>query len=126
MCFVFFLDLSINAPLEEIKLGFWNNVGTLNNYQVGKLLLLAVIFLYFEIFVSKEIVLLKWFASLSFGLFFIHGFFWRVFNKFAIEFVSTGWNRFCFEMVFVFGFSILTVLSIRFLLSGRSRYVIGC
>jgi surface polysaccharide O-acyltransferase-like enzyme len=112
---------------EDRIFAFMDGMGVFNPLQFGKLCLLVPLFFLFERFVSSKNRLLAYFASISFGLFFIHGFYMaiysRVINSSGIE---APILKFLGEVSVVFGLSLATVAIIKFVLGQRSRYVIGC
>jgi hypothetical protein len=108
-------------------LGFYEGWGELNVVQLGKLSLLISLFLLLERYSTAPSRFLGYLAKISFGLFFIHGFFVLVFAKVS-QYVSAQ-NLYAIFLVefslVVFG-SILIVFLVKLALPNKSRYVIGC
>lgn len=112
---------------QEGPLGFQDGLGQLNLIQLAKFGLLIAVFFLFERFVNFRQRILAYLAEISFGLFFIHGFF--ILASARIQHYlpwANAWLAFVFEFVFVIGGSVLTVSVTKSVLKKRSRYVIGC
>jgi hypothetical protein len=107
--------------------GFFDLLGTFNALQFGKLSLLVALFFFFERFVNRKNSFFAYFAKISFGLFFIHGFYVVLFAKLMQRwFVVNPLVSLMAEMALVLIGSVLTVALVKKLLGARSRYVIGC
>jgi peptidoglycan/LPS O-acetylase OafA/YrhL len=104
--------------------GFFEGLGVFNLIQFGKLVLLIAVFICFEKYLNKKNRLLGYLAEISFGLFFIHGFYMALYARInpAAGSVMQGFGEF---MLVILG-SIITVYLTKALLRKRSRYVIGC
>ena len=107
--------------------GFFSGLGELNYVLIGKLVLLIAIFLLFERFFERKNVVLGYFAKISFGLFFIHGFMGMIFQKLSqkISFSYPMTNFLCEVLAIIFG-SVFIVFLVKKILGKWSRYVIGC
>lgn len=107
--------------------GFRDGIGVFNYIGFGKLCLLAVVFLLFERHMNVRNRVLGWMAQISFGLFFLQGFFMVVFQKTIQNLPSIPPGLLVLsEVVFVLGGSVVAVVVLKKILGGRSRYVIGC
>lgn len=113
--------------ISDLPPSFFSGMGKLNYILVGKLGLLMAIFILFERFFEKKSQILGYFAKISFGLFFIHGFSGTFFQRMStnIDFQSPMYKLFCEVIVIVFG-SVLIVFLLKKILGKWSRYVIGC
>jgi peptidoglycan/LPS O-acetylase OafA/YrhL len=70
---------------------------------------------------------LGWMAQISFGLFFLQGFFMVVFQKAIQSFPAVPPVLMVIsEVVFVLGGSVIAVVILKKIFGNRSRYVIGC
>jgi len=107
---------------------FAEGLGHLNFRQLGKVGLLVTVFLLFQEFLDRPNPVLGYFARLSFGLYFIHGFLMLIFQK-VLERApiaqSPSLVYFAVETAFVLGLSVLLAEATKFTLKARSRYVIG-
>lgn len=108
-------------------LGFLDGWGYLNIVQLAKFGLLVAFFLLFECYLNVRQPILAYLAEVSFGLFFVHGFFMilssRLERRLSLE---NPWVIFLLELIIVIGGSILTVFLIKLFLKNKSRYVMGC
>ncbi|MDN2704563.1 acyltransferase [Janthinobacterium sp. SUN100] len=106
---------------------FFSGMGMPNYISIGKLALLVAIFFIFERFMNRENKILGYFAKISFGLFFVHGFVIYAFSKLMarnVFFSETG--KIFLEVGVVFAVSVTVVLVMKRVLKKRSRYVLGC
>jgi peptidoglycan/LPS O-acetylase OafA/YrhL len=124
---VFLFALCMYEDLPRYAGGFFENFGVFNFRQLGKLSLLFILFFLFDRYFNQKNQFLSYFAEISFGLFFIHGFFMALFARLESVYVppSPAIN-FLLEFLFVIVFSLLTVYVLKLVLNKRSRYVIGC
>jgi peptidoglycan/LPS O-acetylase OafA/YrhL len=119
---MFFYDANAAEPV-----GFWDGLGVFNLIQLGKLLLLVAVFFALEKFFNRKNRVLGYMAEISFGLFFIHGFYMLLYSKIAQQF--GGMHpvlTFGVEFLLVFAGSIFTVYVLKIILKNKSRYVVGC
>jgi hypothetical protein len=124
-----FLIASSSMPLVsgDYPGGFMEGLGKFNNMQFGKLTLLVAVFLLFDRFLNVPNAVLKWTAQVSFGLFFMQGFFMAAFAKLIQIFVfPSPLLALGAELVWVLGGSMVAVVLAKALLGKWSRYVIGC
>jgi peptidoglycan/LPS O-acetylase OafA/YrhL len=107
--------------------GFFDGFGVFNALQFGKLCLLLSVFFTFERFFTSKNKVLGYFASVSFGLFFVHGFYMAAYSR-AISYLRIGDPvlQFLGEIFVVFILAVITVAIVKFVLKKKSRYVIGC
>lgn len=107
--------------------GFLDGMCLFNNLVFGKLCLLVIIFLLFERYMNVRNRVLGWMAEISFGIFFLHGFF-MIFFRMKITSLLQASPVFAvaLEIIFILCSSIVAVLVLRKILGRRSRYVIGC
>jgi hypothetical protein len=107
--------------------GFEDGWGRFNLVRLGKLSLLVSVFFVFELCLKTRNKILGYLAEISFGLFFIHGFFMFVFAKLS-EYAELRnlFGIFLFEFFFTVLGSMLAVFLIKSVLGKKSRYVIGC
>jgi peptidoglycan/LPS O-acetylase OafA/YrhL len=122
-----FSSLIVLILRPEEPVGFRDGVSVFNYVGFGKLCLLAVVFLLFERHMNVRNRFLGWMAQISFGLFFLQGFFMIVFQK-AIQSLPSIPPELMVvsEVIFVLGGSVVAVVTLKKILGGRSRYVIGC
>lgn len=115
------------ASSNDAPNGFFNGFGHFNYSIFGKLtLLLAVLFL-FDRFLNVKNRFLSWMAEISFGLFFMHGFFMALFAKFRQGLgVESPLVLLGAELLLVLGGAMFAVVVIKHIFKKRSRYVIGC
>jgi len=130
MCGAFLLFIVASAIYllgdQYESIGFEEGLGTFNNAQFGKLALLVAVFFFFNRFLDKQNLILAWLAKISFGLFFMQGFFLQVFGQISGRFViSQPLAVLMTEVAIVFGGSIVAVLVIKRVTGRWSRYVIG-
>lgn len=119
-----FIDIS---GLESQPIGFMDGLGHFNDRQFGKLGLLLAVFLLFERFLNVPNRFLGWMADISFGLFFLHGFFMAAYAKaFQPDVFSSPLLRLVVELGLVLGGSVVAVIVAKAVLGKWSRYVIGC
>jgi surface polysaccharide O-acyltransferase-like enzyme len=117
-----FFGGSSNEPL-----GFFAGLGKFNMLQFGKFALLIAVFFLFEQVFNRPNRAFGYFAKISFGLFFIHGFHFVFFSK--LKQLVPDWSAFTIfagELIFVVVAPVATVYIIKRLLGKNSRYVIGC
>lgn len=109
------------------SVGFIDDFGKLNYVQLGKFGLLVSMFFALEKFMCKHNRLFGYLAEISFGLFFIHGFYMLAFYKLTqlVSMPSVAGKVFV-EFFIVIGGAMVTVWLIKFLIRKKSRYVIGC
>lgn len=121
--FAAFLDSGWTYPAF-----FYEGLGSLNPVQLGKLGLLVALFFLFELFLNKKHATLKNLAEISFGLFFLHGFFIVFFNHINNIYINMDQPVVFFlaELLAVIVISIATIISVRKVLGPWSRYAIGC
>lgn len=126
--FSFFVIFCFLFPgLESMPNGFLSGLGAFNYILAGKLFLLIAIFFFFEQFFEHKNKTLGFFARISFGLFFVHGFMEIIFNK-----VSKNINyynpiiKLVAEIMIVVFVSVAIVFLAKKILKKWSRYVIGC
>lgn len=117
----------MHDPNVGEELGFFNGFGKFNSYQFGKLCLLVAVFFFLGRYAEFKNRFLGYLAEISFGLFFIHGFFMLFFKKISqyVEIPSAG-ATFMVELAMVTVGSVFAVFLIKLLLGKKSRYVIGC
>ncbi len=117
---------SDNQPSEDM--GFYSSIGVVNYEQLSKLMLIMIVFCFFKTFLNKRVAVLSFVARISFGLFFIHGFFllafYYIFTRIKIDNV---FFYFALEFVFAFVLSVVVIVFVKKVLGEKwSRYVIGC
>lgn len=106
---------------------FMEGLGKFNNIQFGKLVLLVAVFFLFDRFLNMPNRFFGWMANISFGLFFMQGFFMALFQKLAQKIWSSEpLVMLGAELTLVLGGSMVAVTVIKYILGKRSRYVIGC
>jgi hypothetical protein len=124
---LFLISMFLYDIAEGEPAGFWDGLGVFNLIQLGKLLLLVSVFFIFEKYLNRKSRFLSYMAEISFGLFFIHGFFMlfysRMMQKIAI---ANPLSNFLLEFSIVVIASIATVYVLKLILKNKSRYVIGC
>lgn len=124
---VFVLAMYRFQELPKTYLGFYEGLGLLNLKQLGKLSLLIALFVLFDKFFDRKNRFLGYFAEISFGLFFIHGFFLTFFTRIGYSFIPPyPVLMFFSEFLTVIMFSLVTVYAIKQVSGKWSRYVIGC
>ncbi|RQW29217.1 acyltransferase [Rhodobacteraceae bacterium CH30] len=123
----FFVLLVVWLGGDQVVQGYFDYILQPNIIQMGKLFFVVFLFFLFERFLSKKIKPMSYIANISFGLFFVHGFWSLVFLKAAsyLE-VSRLSTYFSLEFLFVFCFSVISIDIAKRILGARSRYVIGC
>lgn len=114
------------SDVKPNYIGFFNTIGDFNHILFGKLLLLISIFVFFEKFLNTKNELLSRLAQISFGLFFIHGFYMRIFGRFVAPLALKTQLITLIEFILVIPMSILTVYILKKTLKNRSKYVVGC
>lgn len=116
--------------VKEWELGayysFYAQIGKFNPMQLGKFFLLLSVFIFLEQFGNFHNKYLSYFAKISFGLFFIHGFYMLVFNRFGLVIAKSSASRLFLELLVVVFLSIVSVALLKKILGKSSRYVIGC
>lgn len=111
----------------ERPLGFFDGLGQFNNSEFGKVTLFLALFFLFDRYLNSETAFLGRMAEISFGLFFIHGFYMAIFVKFLQILPELHQAAvFCIEVAMVVGGSFATVLFAKRVFGNRSRYVVGC
>ena len=115
-----------NFKLNNSYISFGENLGTFNPVQFGKFFLLIFVFILLFKFYNKKYKILSYLAEISFGLFFVHGFYMLIFSKYFSTIISDGLFRLIFEFILVIPCSIATVYVLKLILKTRSKYVIGC
>jgi hypothetical protein len=125
--FGFVLAIYLYDPKAVEPLGFADGWGKLNLQQLGKLSLLVTVFLFFDRYLNRKQLMFGYLAKISFGLFFLHGFFALFFSRIAqrVGFVNVFAAVMC-EVIIVIGAAVITVIVAKFLLKSKSRYVVGC
>jgi hypothetical protein len=124
---LFLLAAMFHDPSAKKPLGFIDGWGQFNLLQSGKLALLVAVFFGYEFYLKKPQKFLGFFAQLSFGLFFIHGFFMLLFSRLRPAMAMwSPWQSFVMEFCLVVLGSVAVVVSIKRVLGMKSRYVIGC
>lgn len=126
--FIIFISTFIfQKKYNPLPNGFFSGIGEVNFYQLNKLGLLIIVYVIFNKFLSKKNKFLKPFSELSFGLFFIHGFFMVIFNKIKnyLDLNNPLYVMYT-EIFVVIVISIIVTKFAKILLGARSRYVIGC
>ncbi len=107
--------------------GFVAGLGHLNHMQLGKLGLLTAIYVVFEKLYNRENRLLGYFAKISFGLFFVHGFVVLALSLLMSRgpLLPAAWLP-VVEGACVGVGSVLIVEGLKSAFKHRSRYVLGC
>jgi hypothetical protein len=124
---VFLVTAFWYSRAESETLGFFDGIGIFNKLQFGKLLLLTIVFYLFEQYLDHPNRLLGWLAEISFGLFFIHGIYMSVYQKLVQVYPPEHeFSMVAMELGLVLACSVFTVTLLKFVLRGKSRYVIGC
>jgi len=112
---------------QERPLGFSDGWGHLNFVQLAKFGLLISFYFLFECYLNFKQPILAYLAEVSFGLFFMHGFFMILSSRFERRLsLENLWAIFLLEFIIGIGGSILTVFLIKCVLKSKSRYVMGC
>jgi hypothetical protein len=126
LIFIFSSILHIYGDQPD-PVGFQEGLGRFNNAQLGKLALLALAFLLFSRFLNVRNRILAWLAEISFGLFFMQGFFMAIFGQLSYRVTfSHPLMMLLAELSILLGGSVLAVLIIKRITGRWSRYVIGC
>lgn len=123
---VFLVSLTLYASPEPQF--FEDGIWTLNAQSLNKLALAFAILFGFAIFLNRKSAILKYFADISYGLFFVHtGVFFSL-SLFASQLMAgmSPYEYMVFEIGMTLILSVLLIVIIRSLLGARSRYVIGC
>ncbi|MEN3112398.1 acyltransferase [Uliginosibacterium paludis] len=124
---VFGSSIIVNSENTHTPPGFMANIGRLDVAQVSKLGLLMILMPLLMKFMNREVRALRFLASISFGLFFLHGFVSFAFSFTLPMLPEMSWmSLFIMETLVVFGASIFIVRTIQKTLRERSRHVIGC
>jgi fucose 4-O-acetylase-like acetyltransferase len=105
---------------------FFDQLGMLNLMQLGKLTLLIGLFIFLEKFCNHKNNYLSFIAKISFGLFFIHGFFLIFIGRLVLPNINNDIVNLLIELFGVMTFSLVTVYLIQKMMRSKSRYVIGC
>jgi len=123
----FVLAIWLFDDVARYDMGFYDAFGMFNVKQFGKLSLLVALFFFFDKFLFRKNRFLGHVAEISFGLFFIHGFFMIIFLKLVTMLGPLPPVVSLFsEIIVVVGFSIIAIHFLKFILRKWSRYVIGC
>lgn len=122
---IFFVAFIFWAPRAQDST-FLDWAGSLNLLQCGKTALLIAAFLFLEKFNNKPSPVLSYIAKISFGLFFVHGFYCAAFSKFIAPQMINIPVMFFTEFFTVIIMSFVTIFIIKKMLKEKSRYVIGC
>ncbi len=126
-CALFLISMAAYDGLAASPEGFSEGLGHFNAMQVGKLGLLMVVYVVFERWFDRRNHLFGYLARISFGIFFVHGFFVLAFTLLSRRIhVPQAWELPLLEFVFVLVASVGSVELIRRVTKGRSRYVVGC
>jgi hypothetical protein len=126
---VFFLSFYFNVNESKILSdyqGFFDKLGVLNLMQLGKLGFLISLFLFLEKFYNHKNNYLSYLAKISFGLFFIHGYYMIFTSRLVLPLIKDDVLKLLFELIIVIIFSLVTVYLMRKMMPNKSRYVIGC
>ena len=126
---VFFLSFYFNANESKILSdyqSFFDKLGVLNLMQLGKLGFLISLFLFLEKFYNHKNNYLSYLAKISFGLFFIHGYYMIFTSRLVLPLIKDDVLKLLFELIIVIIFSLVTVYLMRKMMPNKSRYVIGC
>ena len=115
-----------NFTLNSQYTSFYKNLGAFNSMQLGKFILLIFVFFFLEKFYNKHSKTLSYFAKVSFGLFFIHGFYMLIFGRYLSPILPSSPITFLIEFIIIVPGSIVTVHLLKTILKSRSKYVIGC
>lgn len=123
----FFVMLVVWLGSDQIVQGYSDFIFQPNIMQFGKLFFVVFLFFLFEKFLDKKIKTMSYIANISFGLFFVHGFWLLVFSKVVLYLeVSRLSTYFALEFLLVFCFSVISIDIAKRILGARSRYVVGC
>jgi hypothetical protein len=107
--------------------GFYDGLGVFNSLQFGKLASLVAVFFIFEMFLNEKNRVLGYVAKISFGLFFIHGFYIAMFIKISDYIAGASPPaKLLFEFFLVLVVSVMTVYVLKRVLQKGSRFAIGC
>ncbi len=120
------LSFGANFTPHISYISFNENLGVFNPMQLGKLALLIFVFFSLEKFYNKYSKILSYLAKISFGLFFIHGFYMLIFSRYFSSALPNNYFKLFVELILVIPGSILTVYVLKIILRTRSKYVIGC
>ena len=124
---LFFLCAFMYDFESEVPIGFQDGWGKLNLVQLAKFGLLVAVFFLFERYLNRKQRMLAYLAEISFGLFFVHGFFVLMSSRIQQRLgLDNPWLAFLFELVFVVCGSVLSVYLVKSVFKKKSRYVIGC
>ncbi|MCP9760360.1 acyltransferase [Aquitalea sp. S1-19] len=123
----FFVLLVVWLGGGQVFQGYFDYIWQPNIIQMGKLFFVVFLFFLFERFFNKKINPMSYIANISFGLFFVHGFWLLLFYKMVSFFaVSKLPVYFILEFLMVFCFSVISIEVSKRVLGVRSRYVVGC
>lgn len=129
-CLISFIVLLLryweHFVIQSNFISFFARIGEFNPMQLGKLLLLISLFFSLEMFLNRKIIVLSKLAQISFGLFFIHGFYMAIFARFIAPITPENPIKLIIEFILIIPFSIYTVNAVKLILKNRSKYVIGC
>lgn len=109
-----------------IESTFYDNLMRPNFYNLSQICTLALFFIFFEKFLQKGSVILSFFAKISFGLFFSHGFFNVFYHYFLSRKISAMGLDMLGQVVFGLILPVIFVLVAKKVLQNRSSYVLGC
>lgn len=127
---IFFLVLTCFVLLLQVKIGDMENFNKFDLMIFQKTTLSIFFVLFLHNFGDRKIKILTVFASNSFGIFFIHGFFIWLINalvlKFNITLRSSSIVIYIFNANLVLLLSLYTAILIRRFIGVRSKYLIGC
>lgn len=112
---------------DTFNRGFWDQLFQLNVLQLSKLVFVWLMFFAFSAYLNHPQPWLSRIAQVSFGLFFVHGFwlylFGIVMGRMPVNVLS---GKLALQLVFGFVFSYVSIVIVRKVLGSRSRYVVGC
>ncbi|MGL5287003.1 MAG: acyltransferase family protein [Aeromonas sp.] len=112
---------------ETFNHGFWDQLFHLNVLQLSKLIFVWLMYFIFAAYLNHPYKPMSHIAQISFGLFFVHGFwlylFGIVLGRMPVENII---GRLAIQLLFCFVFSYISILIARKVLGKRSRYVVGC
>jgi surface polysaccharide O-acyltransferase-like enzyme len=124
---IFIAAMLLYKGVDNSPQSFHEGLGRLNAYQLGKLGLLLSAYFLLELRLNRPCAVLGYFAKISFGLFFLHGFFmifWaELYPYIDIDDLSI---LLALEVACIGICPLLIIHGLRYLFGQRSRYVIGC
>ena len=96
---LFFLCAFMYDFESEVPIGFQDGWGKLNLVQLAKFGLLVAVFFLFERYLNRKQRMLAYLAEISFGLFFVHGFFVLMSSRIQQRLgLDNPWLAFLFEL----------------------------